>query len=161
MNTLIKHKLQLLGMAKTWAMGALAGWCDEAHRDLIARHGAVALPGGTHSIALRVTASSMNAMQLEAALADYEARGWARQHRVFAAKSGAQVGQTKTVPPHIAHIVRLWARLGQAGKVQAATRPALLAWIARQVGRAVPNLDVLDAREAQQVTEALKAWAAR
>lgn len=157
MNTLIKHKLQLLGMAKTWGLGALAGWCDEAHRDLIARHGAVALPKDLS----RVTASSMNAMQLEAALADYEARGWGRQHRVFAAKAGPQAGQTKTVPPHIAHMVRLWARLGQAGKVQAATRPALLAWIARQVGRAVPNLDVLDAREAQQVTEALKAWAAR
>lgn len=153
MNTLIKHKLQLLGMAKTWAMGALPGWCDDAHRDLIARHGAMALPKEPS----RVTASSMNAMQLEAALADYEARGWARQHRVFAAKAG----QTKTVPPHIAHIVRLWARLGQAGKVQAATRPALLAWIGRQMGRTVPNLDVLQAHEAQNVTEALKAWAAR
>lgn len=153
MNTLIKHKLQLLGMAKTWATGALAGWCDEAHRDLIARHGAVALPKDP----ARVTASSMNAMQLEAALADYEARGWARQHRVF--KNAP--GQTKTVPPHIAHQVRLWARLGQAGKVQAATRPALLAWAARQVGRTVPNLDALNTQEAQQVTEALKAWAAR
>jgi hypothetical protein len=58
-------------------------------------------------------------------------------------------------------MVRLWARLGQAGKVQAATRPALLAWIARQVGRTVPNLDALNAAEAQNVTEALKAWAAR
>ncbi len=153
MNTLIKHKLQLLGMAKTWGLGALAGWCDEAHRDLIARHGAVALPTDPH----RVTASSMNAMQLEAALADYEARGWARQHRVFKTAPG----QTKTVLPHIAHIVRLWARLGQAGKVRASTRPALLAWIARQVGRTVPNLDALSAPEAQQVTEALKAWAAR
>jgi hypothetical protein len=153
MNTLIKHKLQLLGMAKTWGLGALAGWCDEAHRDLIARHGAVALPKDPH----RVTASSMNAMQLEAALVDYEARGWARQHRVFKTAPG----QTKAVPPHIAHMVRLWARLGQAGKVQAATRPALLTWIARQVGRTVPHLDALSAPEAQQVTEALKAWAAR
>lgn len=160
MNTLIKHKLQLLGMAKTWAMGTLPGWCDEAHRDLIARHGAVALPGGPHSIAYRVTASSMNAMQLEAALADYEARGWVRRRSVYAPLS-KPASERRAVPPHIAHMVRLWARLGQAGKVQATTRPALLAWVARQVGRAVPNLDALDAREAQQVTEALKAWAAR
>lgn len=157
MNTLIKHKLQLLGMAKTWGLGALAGWCDEAHRDLIARHGAVALPKDLS----RVTASSMNAMQLEAALADYEARGWARQHRVFAAKTGPQAGQAKTVPPHIAHIVRLWARLGQAGKVQDASRHALLVWAERQTGQRVPNLDVLSTPQAQQVTEALKAWAAR
>jgi len=153
MDTLIKHKMQLLGMAKTWAMGALAGWCDDAHRDLIARHGAVALPEDLR----RVTARSMNAMQLEAALADYEARGWARQRRVFAPKPG----QAKAVPPHIAHIVRLWARLGQAGKVQAPTRAALLAWVGRQVGGTVPNLDVLSTAQAQAVTEALKAWAAR
>jgi hypothetical protein len=157
MTDLIKHKLQLLGMAKTWAMGALVGWSDDAHRDLIARHGAVALPKDPQ----RVTASSMNAMQLEAALADYEARGWARQHRVYAATTGPKAGQTKAVPPHIAHIVRLWARLGQAGKLQKSTRPALLAWIARQIGHTVPNLDALNAAEAQSVTEALKAWAAR
>lgn len=158
MDTLIKHKMQLLGMAKTWATGALAGWCDDAHRDLIARHGAVALPEDLR----RVTARSMNAMQLEAALADYEARGWQRQRRVFAPKAGhASTGQAKAVPPHIAHIVRLWARLGQAGKVQTATRPAMLAWVGRQVGRTVPNLDVLSTEQAQAVTEALKAWAAR
>lgn len=161
MTDLIKHKLQLLGMAKSWAMGALAGWSDDAHRDLITRHGAVALPKDPQ----RVTASSMNAMQLEAALADYEARGWARQRRVFTPKAdqgkSGVAGQTKTVPPHIAHIVRLWARLGQAGKLQASTRPALLAWIARQIGHTVPNLDALNTAEAQRVTEALKAWASR
>lgn len=152
MNTTIKHKLQLLGMAKTWALGALAGWSDATHRDLIARHGAVALAADP----TRVTAVSMNATQLEAALADYEARGWQRQRREF-----GKAGAAKAVPPHIAHIVRLWARLGQAGKVQAATRPALLAWVSRQVGRTVPNLDALSTAEGQTVTEALKAWAAR
>jgi hypothetical protein len=99
----------------------------------------------------------MTAEQLEAALSDYEARGWARQRRVF----NRPTGETHPVPPHIAHIVRLWARLGQAGKVQSPSRPALLAWVARQVGRPVINLDALSNSEAQQVTEALKAWAAR
>jgi hypothetical protein len=154
MNTLIKHNLRLLGMAKTWALRTLPGWSDEAHRDLIARHGAVALPQDL----ARVTASSMNGMQLEAALADYEARGWARQRGVY---RGGGSATAKKVPVHIAHIVRLWARLGQAGKVQAATRAALLAWVERQVARTVPNLDALTGPEATKVTEALKAWAAR
>ena len=150
---LVKFKRQLLALAKTWACQCLPGWSDDAHRDLIARHGAVALP----ICPSRVTATSMNAMQLEAALNDYEARGWERQHRVF--KTAA--GTTKTVPPHIAHMVRLWARLGQAGKVQDASRHALLVWAERQTGQRVPNLDVLSTPQAQQLTEALKAWAAR
>lgn len=149
---LIKHKRQLLALAKGWACQSLPGWSDDAHRDLIARHGAVALP----VCPSRVTATSMNAMQLEAALSDYEARGWPRQHRVF--KAG---GTTRTVPPHIAHLVRLWARLGQAGKVQDASRHALLAWAERQTGQHVPNLDVLSTPQAQRLTEALKAWSLR
>ena len=154
MNTLIKHKLQLLGMAKTWGLSNLPGWSDDAHRDLIARHGAVSLPKD----ALRVTALSMSADQIEAALADYTARGWPRQRGVYKAGAGSTA---KPVPPHIAHIVRLWARLGQAGKVQAATRTALLVWVERQVGHTVPNLDALTRAEAVKVTEALKAWAGR
>lgn len=152
MTDLIRHKRQLLGMAKSWACQHLPGWSDDAHRDLIARHGAVALPHAPN----RITATSMNAMQLEAALGDYERRGWERQRRVF--KAG---GTTRTVPPHIAHIVRLWARLGQAGKVQDASRHALLVWVERQVGRSVPNLDALSTEEGQRVIEALKAWSVR
>lgn len=152
MTDLIKHKRQLLALAKGWASQHLPGWSDDAHRDLIARHGAVALP----QCPGRVTATSMNSMQLEAALGDYERRGWVRQRRVF---SGG--GAARTVPPHIAHMVRLWARLGQAAKVQDASRTALLAWVGRQLGRSVPNLDAVSTDEGQRVIEALKAWSAR
>ena len=150
MNDPNKHNRQLLALARAWACQALPGWTDEAHRDLIARHGATEVDG-------RVSATTMAAAQLQAALADYEGRGWVRQRRVFKGNDGT----ARKVPAHIAHIVRLWARLGQAGKVQAATRAALLAWVARQVGRAVPNLDALSTEEGQSVIEALKAWGAR
>lgn len=69
MTALNKHKLQLLGIAKTWACKTLPGWDDTAHRDLLARHGAMALP----STEGRVSATSMSLPQLEAALADYGA----------------------------------------------------------------------------------------
>ncbi len=146
---LIKHKRQLLGIAKSWAYKSLPGWGDDAHRDLIARHGAIALPDGDGA----VTSTTMSLPQLEAALCDYERRGWQRLHRVHKDKG---TGQVKTVPLRIAHIVRLWARLGQAGKVKSATRPALLGWVSRQVGRSVADLDALSVKECQAVTEALK-----
>lgn len=152
MTDLIKHRRQLLGMAKSWALASLPGWTDDAHRDLIARHGAVALPQAPAYI----TATSMTTTQLEAALGDYERRGWPRQHRVY-----KKDGTTRQVPAHIAHIVRLWARLGQAGKVRDASRHALLVWTERQVGRSVPNLDALSVQEGQRLIEALKAWSLR
>jgi len=153
----IKHKLRLLAMAKNWAIKSLTGWSDDAHRDLIARHGAVALPKEPQ----RVTATSMSAMQLEAALGDYETRGWVRvRGQYLAARDGAQA-TVKRVPADIAHIVRLWARLGTAKKVQAATRPALLAWCSRQVGQSVQTLDVLSTEQRSKLIEALKAWAKR
>lgn len=65
------------------------------------------------------------------------------------------------MPEHIAHIVRLWGRLGQAGKVTTASRATLLAWCERQVHHTVPNLDALTKPESQRVTEALKAWLGR
>ena len=42
-----------------------------------------------------------------------------------------------------------------------ATRPALLAFCARQVGREVPDLDSLSLPECQNITEALKGWLGR
>lgn len=150
MNDPIKHHRQLLALARTWACQHLPGWTDEAHRDLIARHGATEVDG-------RMSATTLTAPQLQAALADYEARGWVRHRRVFKGNDSA----TRKVPPHIAHLVRLWARLGQAGKVRDAGRPALLAWVARQVGRTVPNLDALTTEEGQRLIEALKSWSAR
>ncbi|WP_180131900.1 phage protein GemA/Gp16 family protein [Rhodoferax sp. BLA1] len=156
MTALNKHKLQLLGIAKTWACKTLPGWDDTAHRDLLSRHGAVALP----STEGRVSATSMNLVQLEAALADYEARGWNRLHRQFV-PAGAAPGAKRPVPKHIAHLVRLWGRLGQSDKVKDASRPALLAWCERQTQHTLPNLDALTTKESQKIIEALKSWLGR
>lgn len=157
MTSLQKHKLQLLGIAKTWACKTLPGWDDQAHRDMLSRHGAVALPS-THG---RVSATSLSLPQLEAVLDDYAARGWLRMHRQIAApQAGANSTQrvVKAVPERIAHIVRLWGRMGQAGKVKNASRHALLAWCERQLMHTVPNLDALTVAECQTITEGLKGW---
>jgi hypothetical protein len=153
MKTLSKHRLQLLGIAKSWACKSLPGWDDLAHRDLIGRHGAKPKDG-------RVSATTMTAPMLDAALDDYAARGWPRvraqhQHAISTQRV------TKPVPPHIGHIVRLWGRLGEAKLIDTPTRPALLKWCERQVMHTVPNLDVLTVPECQKITEALKAWVAR
>ncbi|MBO9538756.1 regulatory protein GemA [Herbaspirillum sp.] len=148
MSDLITHHRQLLGIAKSWAMKNLPGWSAESHQDLLVRHGATAVDG-------RISATTMSVPQLNGALGDYQGRGWERTRKVFSqGKSGA-----KTVPPQIAHIVRLWGRLGQAGKVQKATRSALLAYCARQLGHdKVPDLDSLDVQECQTIIESLKKW---
>ena len=150
MSDLIKHYLQLVGIAKTWASKNLPGWSDESHRDLLQRHGAVAIDG-------RISASSMNMPQLAAALEDYERRGWPRQ-RVFKAKDGSSA---KKVPAQIAFMVRMWGKLGKADLVKDASRKALLAFCARQVGHDVPDLDSLTVAECQSIAEALKGWLAR
>lgn len=150
MSDLRTHHCQLVGIAKGWAMKNLPGWSDDAHRDLLARHGATMAEG-------RVSASTMTVPQLGAVLDDYQRRGWPRSKKVF---SNGQ-GGAKPVPPRIAHLVRLWGKLGQAGKVAKATRPALLAFCARQVGHAVADLDSLSVGECQSIAEALKGWMAR
>lgn len=149
MSDLAKHLLQLVGIAKTWAGKNLPGWCDDTHRDLLSRHGAAQIGG-------RISASSLNVPQLGAVLDDYERRGWPRQKGFAIGK-----GKAKPVPPRIAHLVRLWGRLGQAGKVDNASRPSLLAFCARQTSHPVADLDSLSVEECQAITEALKAWLAR
>lgn len=149
MSSLHKHIIQLVAIAKSWALINLPGWSDESHRDLLFVHGAKVVDG-------RLSAKTMTVQQLGAVLDDYERRGWPRQKKVFQPKTAA-----KTVSPAIAHIVRLWGRLGQAGKVDNPSRPALLGWCQRQVGRAIKNLDALSVEECQAVTEALKAWLVR
>ncbi len=150
MSDLLTHHRQLVGIAKGWALKNLPGWCDETHRDLLSRHGATMVDG-------RVSASTLTVPQLGAVLDDYQRRGWPRTKKVF----GQGKAATKPVPPRIAHLVRLWGKLGQAGKVAKATRPALLAFCARQVGREVPDLDSLGVAECQSITEALKGWLGR
>jgi hypothetical protein len=148
MSDLIAHYRQLVGIAKTWAMKNLPGWSDDSHRDLLSRYGAMQIDG-------RVSASTLSLSQLGAVLDDYERRGWTRIQQFN--RGGAQ----RHVPSVIAHIVRLWGKLGQAGKVAKATRPALLAFCARQTGREVPNLDSLTTAECQAIIEALKGWLGR
>lgn len=154
MSTLIKHYFQLVGIAKTWALKTLPGWSDELHRDLLQRHGAKESQG-------RVSASTMRVIQLSSVLDDYEKRGWPRKKEFAPAGRGAGAAQPKPVPPRIALLVRLWGKLGQAGKVAQASRGALLNFCARQVARPVPDLDSLAVNECQQITEALKSWLAR
>jgi Protein of unknown function (DUF1018) len=149
MSDLIKHYRQLVGIAKGWAMKNQPGWNEEIHRDLLQRHGAVAIDG-------RISASSLNVPQLDAVLSDYERRGWSRTKRVFASN-----GKAKSVPPRIAFLVRAWGKLGTAGKVANASRPALLVFCARQVAHDVPDLDSLSIAECQSIAEAMKAWLAR
>ena len=168
MSDLIKHYRQLVGIAKGWAMKNLPEWTEDTHRDLLQRHGAVAIPHpnplpkgeganakGAKPI-MRISASSLNVPQLDAVLSDYERRGWSRTKRVFGSN-----GKAKAVPPRIAFLVRAWGKLGVAGKVANASRPALLAFCARQVAHDVPDLDSLSIAECQSIAEAMKSWLAR
>ncbi|MCQ8103254.1 regulatory protein GemA [Methylomonas sp. SURF-2] len=150
MSDLIKHYRQLVGIANTWAGKNLPGWDDDMHRELLARHGATGENG-------RISASTLKVPQLAAVLDDYAGRGWPRR------KQYAPKGDTrpKVVSPQIGMIVKLWGKLGQAGKVNNAARPALLAFCSRQTAHNVPDLDSLTPEERQAIIEALKAWMAR
>ena len=149
MSSLSKHILQLVGIAKGWALANLPGWSDDSHRDLLARH------GGRRD-GDRISALTMTVPQLQSVLADYERRGWPRVKKAFTK------GQPARRPsPAISHMFRLWGRLGQAGKVGNPSREGLLAFCARQISRPVPNLDSLSVEECQAVIESLKAWLVR
>jgi len=150
MADLLKHYRQLVGIAKGWADKNLIGWDDEMHRQLLQRHGAIMIDG-------RYSASSLNVPQLGNVLEDYAKRGWPRRQKW----QGKTAEQPKKVTPQIGLIVKLWGKLGQAGKVNNASRAALLSFCARQTAHNVPDLDSLEAEEAQAIIEALKAWMAR
>jgi len=166
MASLLSRQRQLLGIAKGWALKNLPGWTDECHRDLIARHGAKRIRGvltgkdtyvpgrlGSHPVVdLHISSLTMSPAQIAAALSDYEARGWPRQRNH---KAG---GQTNPVPPRIKRIVLLWGQLGTAGKLKRVTRPALLAFCARQTRRDVHDLDSLSSAECTAIIEAMKSW---
>jgi hypothetical protein len=149
MSALETHYRQLLGIARGWAVKHLPGFDDECHRALIARYGAGKVNG-------RVSALAMSVKQIGAALSDYERIGWPREKKWRPAAGGASA--PRNVPPRVALIVRLWGKLGQAGKVANPSRPALLAFVRRQTGREVADLDSLSTEECQAVTEALKGW---
>lgn len=150
MADLLKHYRQLVGIANTWAGKNLSGWDDDMHRNLLQQHGATAVDG-------RISASTLNLPQLSAVLDDYAQRGWPRR-KTYQPSNKAS---TKVVSPQISMIVKLWGKLGQAGKVNNASRQSLLAFCARQTAKTVPDLDSLTAEECQAIIEALKAWMAR
>lgn len=147
----LKHYRQLVGIAKSWAIKHLEGWDDDMHRDLLARHGGDIGDG-------RPSASNLNLPQLSAVLDDYAARGWPRRKQYQGPSASSR---PKVVSPQIGHIVKLWGKLGQAGKINNTSRQALLAFCARQTAHAVPDLDSLTTEEGQAIIEALKAWMAR
>lgn len=152
MADLLAHYRQLVGIAKGWAVKHLPGWCDDCHRDLLKKHGAAAIEG-------RYSAGSMTLPQLAAVLSDYEGRGWPRQ-RKYAPPVGQSV-KPQAIPKDIRLMVQLWGRLGQSGKIDHATRPALLKFCARQTAQNVPNLDALSVDQRQAIIEALKAMLRR
>lgn len=146
MADMTKHYHQLVGIAKGWAMQHLTGWCDEIHRDLLTRHGATVKDG-------RVSASTMTTQQLNAVLDDYARCGWPRR-RGF--------GKTDIhVTPQVRMIASLWGQLGQAGKVDSATRPAMLAYCSRMLDIPVGNLDDLTNKQRSHIIECLKNWLER
>jgi hypothetical protein len=149
MSGLSSHLMQLVGIAKNWALQSLPGWSDDVHRDILSAHGGRMIDG-------RVSARTMTTAQLSAVLDDYEHRGWPRDRKPF------KVGDSgKAVPPDIKHIVRLWGRLADIGRIDDASRSALLVWAGRQLGIVVKDLDSLTTAERQSLIEGLKAWAAR
>ncbi|MCQ8116111.1 regulatory protein GemA [Methylomonas rosea] len=150
MSDLVKHYLTLVGIAKTWAEKTLPGWDDDMHRTVLARHGATEHNG-------HISAKTLNVPQLGQVLDDYAARGWPR-HKTY---NGQASSRPKVVSPQIGMVVKLWGKLGTAGKVNNAGRPALLAFCARQTAHNVPDLDSLTSEELQTIIEALKAWMAR
>lgn len=144
MSSLTQHLVQLVGIAKTWATKNLPGWSDDSHRDLLALHGA-------RRRGDKISSLTLTAQQLSSVLDDYARRGWPRETKAT----------RKATPPDIAHIVRLWGKLGDAGRIDNASRPALLAWCGRQTGRDVADLDSLTVEERQKLIEALKGWQRR
>lgn len=149
MSSLSAHMIRLVAIAKGWAIANLPGWTDDSHRDLLAAHGGRRLGD-------KISAITMTVAMLSSVLADYERRGWPRQKKPFPSSDKA-----KATPADIAHIVRLWGKLGDSGRVDNASRPALLAWCTRQTGHDVPNLDSLTPTERQGIIEALKGWQRR
>lgn len=150
MADLLAHYIKLVGIAKTWAEKHLPGWDDDMHRTVLARHGATEHNG-------HISAKTLNVPQLAGVLDDYAARGWPRRKTYAAAESS----RPKVVSPQIGLIVKLWGKLGTAGKIANDSRPALLAFCARQTAHNVPDLDSLTDTERQAIIEALKAWMAR
>lgn len=144
MTKFAKPKLQLIGIAKTWACKSLAGWDDQAHRDLLARHGATEIEG-------RVSASTLNTKQLLSVLDDYERRGWPR------VRKDKPDGRTLAQSPESRKVRALWLMLHALGQVRDPSEAALAAYVKRMSG-----VDALQwSRNPHVLIESLKSWAMR
>jgi hypothetical protein len=159
-------KTQLLGIAKTWATKQLAGWDDQAHRDLLARHGAQPDANG------RVSAKCMTEAQLGTALDDYAARGWPRFKG--GQPDGANTTNGRAIPnkPQQRKLRAMWYALADVGAVQrpasaTACVAAIETWAKRQINHGASPLGRLDALnfasagQLNVLTDELKAWAKR
>lgn len=145
MRPLIIHYRQLVGIAKSWAAAHVPHWDDEAHRALLAHHGATLKDG-------RYSATTMSAAQLNEVLKAYETRGWERKQGCNSA------GTTRKVSPQIAVIVKRWSTFCDVDKVAPRERrPRLLGFATRQTGRAINRLDDLTPAENQALITAITA----
>lgn len=142
----------VLGIAASWAKQNLPGWTDDSHRDLLARHGATAVKG-------RMSAKTLSASGIEAALSDYEQRGWPRQRRQGLPQATRRV---VSLDKQSGMIRALWIQLGKAGALEADTAAALLAFC-RSMSKTAALAKVEDMNWAQKsaVIEALKNWQVR
>ncbi len=151
--TLLAYLRKSLALHAKEANLCLAGWCDAAHRDLLARYGGTA----TADNPLRVSAMTMSAVQLKAVIASYQYRG-------------VVVGKSKSLDNGITAVsalsksnklvLSLWSALHKAGKINSGSRAALFAWIRRQ-GVNATCFEQISTPQNVQLINALKAYAAR
>ncbi len=151
LKPLDKHLIQLVAIAKSWAMGHVAGFDDASHRQILARHGAQPKQAGGEP-----SATTLGISQLNAVLDTYVSLGWERRHGQGAANKPRLV-----IKADMALLLKLWSRLATADKVHNNERSALLAWISREMGREVKRLDDLTVIERQRLIEQQKQWLAR
>lgn len=143
----------VLGIAASWAKQHLPGWTDDSHRDLLARHGATEVEG-------RVSAKTLSAAGIEAALSDYEQRGWPRRR-------GNQDGASSTrrvVKPadkQVAMMQAIWLQLGQAGVLERPGKDGLLHFASKVTGKDVMRLEDLGMADRGNLINQLKAWQSR
>ncbi len=159
MADLVVHYRRLLGMAKGWAVQHLPGYSEDSHRDLLQRYGATAVADKRG--APRISATTMSAAQMQAALNDYERRGWPRQ-RSDAASQQAPTAQRKVLDSKVRMIFALWGKLGSAGQLRNSSRSTLVSWAAKQLGHTLPSdLAKLTDVEKSKLIEQLKIWSNR
>ena len=131
---------QQIAIAKNWAMRKVAGFDDSHHRDILLEFGATEKDG-------RLSATTLTDHGCRAVLAHYGRMGFGRSR--------------PSMNPQQVLILSLWGQLGDAQKVEQASRPALMAWLSRQLGKDIRRLEDITPRECSNIIEQLKAWLER